>query len=344
MSVLADAINAPRLLVGAKEAGAGSLIARLLQTRPAGGMRALLESPANTYFDAYSGSTRDIAPRISRAELDNIAESEIEAFHADYLLLGASAGYSVEKALMNAAERLGIPAISVVDHYWNLWQRFAGDVPHERWRYRPQAIAVPDQWCAERLRKLGCPVKNIVTFKHPLLWQASAPVNPQLRESARQELGFKPETVVVTFVSEYGFPGGEDWHWDQPAEAEIAIAAQGISQIAAETSLSTGRPISVLIRPHPAELRDWQDFADAHENVALGSASRVTKAELFSMSDIAFGLNSMLLAEIGGADIPSYSWFPDGSYDGLRLSQFVPWVKQCDSLADCRRALLSVLK
>ena len=58
-SLLADAFGAPRLLVGAREAGAGSLIARLLNGRPADDtLLALLESPADRYFEDHADQVR----------------------------------------------------------------------------------------------------------------------------------------------------------------------------------------------------------------------------------------------------------------------------------------------
>lgn len=343
-SLLADAFDAPRLIVGAREAGAGSLIARLMSGRPADAtLLALLESPADRYFEDYADQVRPLAPSLSPDDLRDAARKAVELHQPDRVVVGASAGFTVEKALIEAAGRSGVPVISIVDHYWNLWQRFAGDAPADRWRYRPDVIAVPDPWCRDRLKELGCPVDTIVTFEHPLLWSPSEPVDPALGSRVRERLGIAPDAVIVLFVSEYGFEDSASWQWDQPDEHDIYRAAGELVARVRDLAKNTSRPVHLMIRPHPAESHDWAAFADRQESGLVLLGRDLSKTELFAVADIAFGLNSMLLAEVGRAGVPSYSWFPDQAYQGLRLSRFASWVKECQSADECSAAIRAVM-
>ncbi|MEM5493315.1 hypothetical protein [Hoeflea sp. AS16] len=343
-SLLADAFGAPRLLVGAREAGAGSLIARLLNGRPADDtLRALLESPADRYFEDHADQVRLLGAALSREDLRDIARKTLELHRPDHVIVGASAGYTIEKALIEAARQAGIPVTSIVDHYWNLWQRFAGDEPTDRWRHQPDMIAVPDAWCGDRLRELGCPVDTIVTFEHPLLWAPQVPADTALGLDVRKRLGLAQDAIVVLFISEYGFADAAKWQWDQPDERDIYRAAAELVALVRELATSMGRPMHVMIRPHPSETYDWHAFAGRHESDLVLCGSGLSKPELFAVADIAFGLNSMLLAETGRAGIPSHSWFPDQSYQGLRLGQFASWVNECEDLEACSQAIRSIM-
>lgn len=339
-SELADAFGAPRLLVGAREAGAGSLIARLMEGRPADeSLLALLESPADRYFTAHADRVDALAAGQEPEELFRAARKAIEEHRPDQVIVGASAGFTIEKALIEIARQAGIPVLSIVDHYWNLWQRFAGEKPADRWRYQPDMIAVPDPWCRERLRELGCPVETIATFEHPLLWSQPSPADPALGAEVRDRLGIARDALVVMFVSEYGFADTEGWQWDQAEEEDIYLAADELVAQIQAVAAETARPMHVIIRPHPAESHDWEAFAARHEPGFVLLGRDLAKQDLFAVADIAFGLNSMLLAEAGRAGVPSYSWFPDQSYGGLRLSKFAGWVTECRDAAECGVAI-----
>src|SRR5690606_9675560 len=148
----------------------------------------------------------------------------IEHYQPDAVLVGLSVGFTIEKALIDAARRANIPVAAAVDHYWNLWQCFAGASPDQRSRYLPDTVFVPDEWCRRRLLNLGCPTPTIVTFRHPLLWTELEPANSTLRETVRRRLGLSRETLIVLFVSEYGFADADVWQWDQPPDAAIVAA------------------------------------------------------------------------------------------------------------------------
>jgi hypothetical protein len=82
------------------------------------------------------------------------------------------------------------------------------------------------------------------------------------------------------------------------------------------------RPLRVVIRPHPAESRSWQDLvpADLADRVML--AGGIGKDVILAAADVALGLNSMLLAEAADAGIETYAAYPTGCYTGPKLSDY----------------------
>jgi hypothetical protein len=308
------------IIVAAKEAGAGSLLATLLSCTKAKSTAVVLtQEPADRYFvDA------DIEP--IRVHLDaggwSVRLNEIVAeTRPQRIIVGASAGRTIEKTLIDLARQNGVPAIAVIDHYWNLWQRFAGDRANDRWRYQPEVIYVPHPWCRQRLIELGCPVRDIRLFQHMVLDAPISPRSRELRRDKRALLRLSDQDVVILFVSEYGFQGQREWAWDQPAEEDIETLALELLEIATGLA-AAGVAIRLLVRPHPAEHRDWSALLEGSKPGIISVDRSSDKATLFALSDIAFGLNSMLLAEAARNGIPSYCRFPSGSYKGPKLSDF----------------------
>ncbi|HEY6257991.1 MAG TPA: hypothetical protein VIY51_19580 [Xanthobacteraceae bacterium] len=260
------------------------------------------------------------------------------------IVVGASAGLTIEKELIDAAARQRIPVISMVDHYWNLWQRFAGATPRERWRYRPDVIYVPGDWCVARLRELECPVADIRGFRHPHLAGTPSPRSQELGSTVRRRLGFGDDDTVVLYVSEYAFADEEGWQWDQPTELDIEELGKELAAIAGEFS-DAGHRTRLLIRPHPSERRPWEAIlagagaGDAPDRAAAVVDRSLDKLALFSVADVAVGLNSMLLAEAARAGVPSYCRFPSGKYAGPKLSDFRPEIVELKTLQDCRAAI-----
>lgn len=306
------------VMLAVKEAGAGALLADAV-SRAARGSRivALLQSPADRSFEGLP--VEAVAVHGSGEAWDVDIEGLIADAGPVRIVVGASAGATIEKALIDAGRTRGIPVIAVVDHYWNLWQRFAGATPAVHWRYRPDTIYVPDAWCATRLAELGCPVGDVRVFRHAVLESEAVARSSELRRAGRERLGWGTSDVAVLFVSEYGFDDADGWDWDQPGDFDIEGLATELSAIVAKLA-AEGIPIRLLIRPHPAERRDW--------NKLLGDAPTLTvdreldKATALVAVDVAFGLNSMLLAEAARSGLPAFARFPSGTYRGLKLSDF----------------------
>ena len=241
------------VILAVKEAGAGALLADAV-SRAARGPRivALLQSPADRSFQDLP--VEAVAVHGSGEAWNVDIGGLITDVAPERIVVGASAGATIEKALIDAGRIRGISVVAVVDHYWNLWQRFAGATPAARWRYRPDTIYVPDLWCVTRLAELGCPVSDVRVFRHAVFESEPVTRSSELRRAGRERLGWGTSDVAVLFVSEYGFDDAHDWDWDQPPDFDIEGLAAELSAIVTKLARE-GALMRLLIRPHPAERR-----------------------------------------------------------------------------------------
>jgi len=315
-----------RLLLAAKEAGAGSLLAALLpQLRPAPGSLCLVSETAASYFaqsDIETLRLGEAAPGMGEGELAAL----IERTEPEAIVCGASAGASIEKLALVAGTVRGIPVASFVDHYWNLWQRFADEETAARWAYLPDLLCVPAEQCARNIVAAGCPQERVRVFAHPLLEGAAAPA-PVDRAAARAALGLPAEATVWLFVSEYGFPLSDLWQWEQPPESDI----EGLLRLLLEKAAQAPENLLVAVKKHPAERRDWAPVCAEYPGVSTRIIGAADKAALFSASDAAFGLNSMLLLEAARAGVPAFSHHVSGDGRETWLSTIRPEVVEVAS-------------
>jgi hypothetical protein len=307
-----------RVFLAAKEAGAGALLSELVRRyRPKQDSVFLVDAAS---ADFAKGLDLNVIPISIDGERAGVASMLAEA-NPDCVVVGASAGHSIEKIVLRLAIGAGLRTVSVVDHYWNPWQRFANETTAERWAYLPDRILVPHPLVAERLQKLGCPVE-VGVFEHPLLSPPHREVNRSRSAVAREKLGIAADTIVMLLVSEYGFEDSPIWQWDQPPDAELLALALELFRFVA--NWQGQRPVHVLIRPHPSERRDWGALVppDIFEKVTI--CGPLDKEWLFLATDIAFGLNSMLLAEAAAFGVPSYACYPTGRYRGPKITDYRP--------------------
>jgi hypothetical protein len=311
-----------RLVMGAKEAGAGSVLAALAaQWRPAPGSCAFVSPVAAQYFNASPVDFQVVT------ELD--AHQAIQALSPDAVVVGASAGRSIEKDLIVAARRAAVPVAAVVDHFWNLWQRFADAETAEKWRYLPDVVFVPSDGSAVRIVSQGAPSDHVRVYRHPLL-DVRVPPSRAERLDARRTLALPDNAVVVLFVSEYVFPPSDTWQWEQPVVGEIEWLRDRLCD-AAERLSKRGQPTSVLVKLHPAQVADGG--FDRNDD-ACRVVGNLDKRLLFAAADVAIGLNSMLLAEAAAAGTPSFSCHRDHSDPGSWLSSHLSTITELGSITD----------
>lgn len=334
-----NGFSGQRLLVASKEAGAGSLLAALLRGwHPAEGSVVIASPVAAPYFDGIP----------VRVCADDLADDEITelitSMQPERVVVGASAGSSIEKRVLSIAQAAGLPVDTFIDHYWNLWQRFADPETARPWACMPERIHVPAEACRRRLVASGYPVENIVVFDHPLLTQAKTTKRDMARgREMRAHLRIPEDAVVALFVSEYLFEPDPLWSWDQPLAADFASLLSLLLLSSARRDL--GRPLYILVRPHPGESSDrWDDLCRTITGALWRNAAEVGKEALLSSADLAFGLNSMLLLEAATAGLPVYSLhFQDSPRDSW-LSSIRPEIREIPDEAAYQALLESVCR
>lgn len=288
-------------MLAAHEAGAGSMLAALAtQWRLSPDSVVIASDVASPYF---AGCGLHVVS-------DRIDEDGIAALLARHQLkgvvVGCAAGPSVEKKVLRVAQTLGLQVDAYVDHYWNVWQRFAAPRDARPWIVLPDRIHVPASACMEPLIAAGYPRERVEVFSHPLMTIAGIPRDAALRQQQRARLDIGEDQVVAVFVSEPLFESDPKWDWDQAHEEDYCHLLELLLKLSAGDELHES--LTVLVRCHPAEPKErWQSVCESVPGSSWRNASRIKKDALFSVADIFLGLNSMLLLEAAAAGIPSFS-------------------------------------
>lgn len=293
-----------KLLLGAQEAGSGSLLAALCRGwNPAPGTVALISDIARPYFEGIPNI--HIIP-VNREVTQEQADDIIRESDPEFIITGVSAGMCVEKRLMKSAHKASCKVVSFVDHYWNLWQRFANTETTEKWEYQPDIIFVPAAVCKDKMLSLGCTASEIDIYQHPLLHD----VFPAPLHSASETfsfLGLTEDNVPIVFVSEYVFPDSDIWHWDQPRASDIDNTL--ISMLDAAASLNeAGCKMVLIIKKHPAQSQSFAPILAKYPPAIYRVVMKFDKASLFQVSKMMIGLNSMFLLEAAENGVDTYSY------------------------------------
>jgi hypothetical protein len=299
-----DHFKNKKLLLGAQEAGSGSLLAALCRGwKPAPGTVALISDIARPYFEGIENiHIIPVDREVTQEQVDDI----IRESDPYYIITGASAGMCVEKRLIKSAHKASCKVVSFVDHYWNLWQRFANTETTEKWEYQPDMIFVSAAVCKDKMLSLGCFASEIGIYQHPLLHDVF-PAPLHTASETFSLLGLAKDKVPVVFVSEYVFPGSDIWHWDQPQASDIDNTL--ISMLDAAASLNDeGCNIVLIIKKHPAQTQSFAPILAKYPPALYRDVGKFDKASLFQVSKMIIGLNSMFLLEAAeyGVDVYSY--------------------------------------
>jgi hypothetical protein len=299
-----DHFQNKKLLLGAQEAGSGSLLAALcLGWKPAPGTVALISDISRPYFQGIENI--QIIP-VDREVTQGQVDAIIRETDPEFIITGASAGICVEKRLMKSVHKVTCKVVSFVDHYWNLWQRFANTETTAKWEYQPDLIFVSAEVCKQKMLSLGCPVSEIGIYHHPLLHDVFPAPLHSVNETYSL-LDLPADCVPVVFVSEYVFPGSEVWHWDQPEASDIDNTL--ISMLDAVASLNeAGCKMVLIIKKHPAQTQSFASILAKYPPALYREVGKFDKISLFQVSKMMVGLNSMFLLEAAENGVDAYSY------------------------------------
>jgi len=329
-------------LIVAAEAGAGSLLAALVERALGSGELTaesrILGAPPAARFLRGCGLSLTVRESVDPGDVSGL----LDELDPTVVWTGAGAGRTIEKVVTEVAAACRIPVHAYVDHYWNPWQRFADPRTGERWRWLPDTIFVPHRRSLDRMVAAGCPRERLRVFHHPLLLPGRIRRTPEERSAARRDLGLDDGSRAVLFVSEYGFPASPHWEWDQPPEQDIVALAQRLLKGAAASfdhGSALHRPV-ILVRPHPAEERDWAAICASYPGTCWRLVPTLDKAALLGASDVVFGLNSVLLLEAAVSGLRAYSYHESCRRPESWLSSLRPEVEELASPSAVRAVLL----
>lgn len=238
----------------------------------------------------------------------------IEAFlceeRPDFLITSTSAEDYSEKYLWRAAKCLGVPSFAILDQWLNYGIRFspwglrnitAYEAAPEH-PFVPSRLIVMDDFARDEIEKAHIlPRTNILPLGQPYfetLFQRAA-VLPGMT-SLRAELGLRPDSFVITFVSEpisqdYGVEAGDGGYW---GFTELTVFRSFLSALELTTE-RTCRPVHVMIKLHPREsAHNYDDFLGLNIPLITITADQASDPlYVIHASDLICGMSSMMLIE-----------------------------------------------
>lgn len=290
-----------RVVVCAKEAGAGAFLAALLDDRSRGFQPEVYAYPAAARFFESAGvphqEVTDVGP----------AESILARSKPDAVFLGATVGFTMERAFLVAAQKLGIPVFSFVDHYWNVWQRFAHEDTAARWHYLPDKIYVMDENLRKHALALGAPANRVGVVAHPVLMRLASATPTRNATEVKRDLAIAASDAFVLIASEYVFENSPLWQWEQPTPGDLVHMVRSTLVACRDASASTGRRHVVVLKLHPSETTDWTAVLSEFDPSSYRVSRDPDKLSLLDAALAVVGLNSMLLLEALARKRPVFS-------------------------------------
>ena len=307
-----------KILFGVKEAGAGSLLAELIKNiEPNKQSMVLSSSIASIYFKEIDIEVKTVDKEISNKKIGNL----IELLSPDYVLVGASAYNSIEKQLITESKARNYKVISFIDHYWNLWQRYADIKNANPWTYEPDFIFVIDEICKIKLCELGWPEYKIGINPYALFNKINFD-KEICRKKINQKLNIDSNSIKILFVSEYNFPQSEIWKWEQSSNEDIDFLLKSILDFIDLSNRKNQKKIQLIIKLHPSENnRLSATYNNYSKNNYCVLKNQLDKSELFNISDLVVGLNSMLLLEASNFGLPVYSYSGSLQKNAVKLNE-----------------------
>lgn len=319
-----------KILFGAKEAGAGSLLAELIKNiKPNNHSLVLSSSTASTYFEEIDIEVEIIDKKIPNKKIGDT----IDSLSPDYVLVGASAYQSIEKQLITESKARNYKVISFIDHYWNLWQRYANENNAHPWTYKPDFIFVIDEICKIKLCELGWPKDKIGINTHSLINKTNFEKTIS-NEKINQKLDIDDNTIKILFVSEYNFPKCEIWKWEQSSNEDIDFLLKSTLDFIESFNRINKKKFQLIIKLHPSEdNRLSKIYKNYSENNYCVVKNQLEKVELFTISDLAVGLNSMLLLEASNFGLPVYSYHGSLTKSAIKLCEIDERIKAINNFS-----------
>lgn len=331
--------SSKRLLIIANEAGSSSLLAEFTNLwQPDTGSAVVCSQVGARYFGAINFP---VYPDCEFPGVEDAVEF-IKKINPDWVILGTSVGFSVEKLFILAARISRARTAAFVDHYWNLWQRFAHEVSAEKWFYRTDFIFVSSHKCFAEMVSFGLEESRLHVFSNPLLERAASCVPGRSRRRILTDLGLKTDQRAVLFVSEWLYPADPLWDWEQAAPGDLEYFLSSVLRGVELVNKVSTIDVSVIIKLHPSQSELPHDIFRDFDPSSYRVVAEFSKTELFSVSDVAFGLDSMLLLEAARAGIASYSFHKSGEGRGRWLSDLRREIVELGSATDVQTVLHSV--
>ncbi len=297
-----------KVLLFSRDPGGANTIIPLVKPLREKGYNAMLygkDVALNRYADAGLPSS-DIISEVNHVSPDAI-ENFLRTVHPDVVITGTSADDFTEKYLWQAAGRIGIPSMAIIDQWTNYGLRFSDFLVSEiseylkrkNHPYCPSVIVAMDDYSRIEMIHEGLPSEKIVVCGQPYFETiASFVPNPEELAGCNQRNAIRDDDFVVVFASEPIIKTCGDTALSFWGYSERSIFSSLVRALHQNTRKSTGQRVVLVIRPHPKESRDGlldivKQYPDLHWSIDAETSPRV----LIKRGDLVCGMSSMFLIE-----------------------------------------------
>ncbi len=296
-------------------AAAMSPVLRMLGTDDRMALRMLAYRQAVTLWRQQGFTVEPLDEKIST---DGVSQM-ISTYKPSLLFTGTSVnGVDLEKTFIQAARKLAIPSLSLLDFWSNYRPRFADAAG--ALRYMPDKIAIMDEQARTEMSAEGFNGDRLVITGQPALDNLAncrKHFSRAQRQSLRQSLGLETDALLVMFISQplstfYSDPRGPQ-HPGYDENITLRLLLEALERLA----VASGEKIHLGVRLHPRE--------EAEKPLPMSRLIRVFKMSQGDVhhqtiaSNLVIGMTSMLLVEACYLGCLTLSFQP-----GLRVADPLP--------------------
>jgi len=206
-------------------------------------------------------------------------------------------GVNWERRFIAAANRLGIPSLSVLDFWSNYTLRFSdesgvlGPLPDE--------IAIMDDVARVEMMAEGFPSERLVVTGQPAfdsLARERQGFSPTRKSELRSSLGLQGRDLLLVFVSQplrsFCSGPGNPTHFGYDEVTVLTALVPALERIAR----AYPEQVTLMIRPHPREeLAPYRRYGS--EGIRILLSVEGDTREYLMASDLVLGMNSVALVE-----------------------------------------------
>lgn len=257
-----------------------------------------LKSKINEVFIYGKGSALSKIPDAIELKEPDIP-ALLKKIKPDCIITGTSANDFTEKFLWEAAGKLNIKTVAILDYWSNYGIRFSSygtkDIEKynkdKNFKYLPDYIIVMDEFAKSEMIKEGIDEKLIYPLGNPHFSTIKKQSKNAQIEQIRQKFTKNGEDFIITFASQ---PYTEDY-----GKGDELQVLRDLQDIVGKIK----KNISIVVKMHPKEnISKYSEF----ENVYIDNLTN--PIEIIMASDLVISITSMFLIEaiVMGKNVLSY--------------------------------------
>jgi len=254
-----------------------------------------------------------LGPACEEDALASCAAALLDAHAPDLVIAGTSKGASIDKHILEAAARRGIPSLTVLDCWINFWQRFSGESPEERFRFLPSAVAAIDDYCVQAMKAEGFPQEMLhvtgpgTPYLDPLAQRAQGSTSRQAQ--LRRELGLDEDEFVILFASQ---PLSTDYGASPEAPGWLGYSEHSAfaDLLQALSFLDLPKRARLVLKLHPREDAGSFEAMLRQCPLPLTLDTSAPPRDMLEACDLVLGMTTIMLVEAVLMGRPTLSYQP----------------------------------